>query len=639
MVRYINMGLLVLLFQTISMAGPTAKELLDKFTETVDKTHTSFITKSKIKIVSNNKHSGEWAYLSGKKTAYQLRDFRTDGERIKSIRQRWGDFIGSDGKLHFRPESEKDYGSDTYNGEKGYDYAALHNSPVRLTIIRKGPEKAFPINIMLAYSNHVSECFGYLEGDIERFDRILKKARTRRISVRDKMEDLNGTAHYVIDAKTRNGQYTIWLNPEKGYNFSKAVVVREPGDLYMGRSKVDRECQKNYIIENTKFTDVNGVWVPVEAKMRIHDTLPGGDYVKFTKDVELTSILIDPDHDALDSFSIDDIKDGVRVLFRGGPPGKYIWRDGKAVAYVDKLVIAELDKMAEEIMAEANSVGTQEDPNTQTTIEAQSTGSASALPVIELEDLLKNYAQTMSYFKNFSEEAETIISQAVNDKSRSRQKESLEFKTDGTRAVLKTYSWENAKGSHVNYDKEQADYQSILWKGQSLTKYRLDNGDAEGTTSTVRTHNGFEAVIKEHPDSALLGFFPKEDKRIDFILAKCDKVLVQADTDTVNGSECYVVLAVTKREKKFRIWFDPAHGYNIVRAQSLSGTPEKGFSFILSAVHLENIDGVWVPMQAKTEETRTFKGRSKSAKCNYKRTKVVLNPVFNENDFASDSMQ
>ena len=62
MIRYINVAVLVLFLQAVSMAGPTAKELLDKFTETADKTHTSFITKSKTVMNLDNKYSGKWAW-------------------------------------------------------------------------------------------------------------------------------------------------------------------------------------------------------------------------------------------------------------------------------------------------------------------------------------------------------------------------------------------------------------------------------------------------------------------------------------------------------------------------------------------------------------------------------------------------
>ena len=335
MIRYINVGVLVLLLQAVSMAGPTAKELLDKFTETVDKAHTSFIAKSKTKMVSEGKLSGKLAYRSGRRTVYFLQEFRTDGQRIKRIWQMWGDFMGSAGKYVFTPESEKSYHNYTYDGKQVHQYSRGNNNTGKVIIDPGGPKKGFTIDAMLAYDDHVSGCFGYFEGDLERFDRILRKAGPGQVSVRDKMEDLNGTAHYVIDAKINRGRYTIWLNPEKGYNLSKAVVLREPGDLWRGSHKIEIGHKNTYLIETTQFIDVNGVWLPAKAKMRSHAMKPDGYYVKFTRDIELTSILINPDHDALDSFFIDDIKGGARVFFagRGGThfQEKHTWNDGKVL--------------------------------------------------------------------------------------------------------------------------------------------------------------------------------------------------------------------------------------------------------------------------------------------------------------------
>ena len=145
------------------------------------------------------------------------------------------------------------------------------------------------------------------------------------------MEQVNGTDCYVIDAKTRRGQYTIWLNPEKGYNFSRATVVRQTGDLIWHKSRLGADSVNKFSIENTQFTQVDGVWVPVTAKMEYDYKLPDGGHVQHNKDVELISILIDPDHDALDSFSVDDIKDGAKAIIRGVRGVDCTWRDGKVV--------------------------------------------------------------------------------------------------------------------------------------------------------------------------------------------------------------------------------------------------------------------------------------------------------------------
>ena len=292
-----------------------------------------FIIKAKGVAKSNNKFAGELAHHSGKKIEYLVTEFRTDGDRRKRITYRWGDYNGPGGKIYFRPETDKQVSIEVYNGEKRFDHVRFQGDPGRVHIFQKEPENI--IGWMLAYENHISKCFGYLEGDIERLDRILRRAGTGQVSVRDKMEDLNGTAHYVIDAKTEHGQYTIWLNPEKGYNFSKAILAKKTGDLLMGEN-LDALGDYTFksIIRNTDFKKVDGVWVPfkgtAEMKMkRNRQNRQNESNTALKRDIELTSILINPDHDALDSFSIDGIRDGAKASVIGnGPSGEYVWRDG-----------------------------------------------------------------------------------------------------------------------------------------------------------------------------------------------------------------------------------------------------------------------------------------------------------------------
>jgi len=338
MIKYMNIGLLVLLLQTISMAGPTADELLDKYAQTADKVFTSFVFKTKNKVFTDNKFTGSHPNrsLNGKTTWFDLQELRSDGRRVKLIMQGWGERMRSNGK-EITPESDKTYYARLYDGEKSYQHNRTNTTAGYVAINQNDPPKDSTFGSEIGYFLHGASCLGHLKGDKERFDHILKKAGNEQVSVREKMEDMNGNSHYVIDAKTNRGDYTVWLNPEKGYNISKAVIRRKRGDPYYN-SKLRPGDKHLFIMENTHFRDVNGVWLPVKAKIKDNLELSGGGHKNQTTNFELTSILINPDHDALDSFSIDDIKDGARVYFTDNRPGKYFWQDGKVVAEVNSNV-------------------------------------------------------------------------------------------------------------------------------------------------------------------------------------------------------------------------------------------------------------------------------------------------------------
>jgi hypothetical protein len=276
----------------------------------------------------------EWVHLSGKKTKHYSVEIRTDGERVKRLRDRWGDKMGLNGEVIFLPESKKIYQSDTYDGKEGYKYDRGHDNPGNLTLKARS-WKDFTVDGLLANRDPASKCFGYLRGDYVRFDRILEKAGPGMVTVRDKMEKIRGVAHYVIDAKTNRGQYTIWLNPEKGYNFSKATASRGDGDFFMKDGKLDARHKYIISVENTQFTEVDGVWVPVKAKSKLHYTGPNME-LNTNVYLEITSIIINPDHDALGSFLIDDIKDGARIFFGDGRhyPYGFVYKWVRGARYV-----------------------------------------------------------------------------------------------------------------------------------------------------------------------------------------------------------------------------------------------------------------------------------------------------------------
>jgi hypothetical protein len=574
-------------------------ELLDKFAETVDKSHTSFITKSKIKVLMETDYSNKkWASQSGKQTKYYLIEMRTDVKRLKELRYRWGD-----NEKSFIPESEKHYGSRTYDGEETYRYGRTHDSPGLLTLKSRAWEN-FTVDRHLASRDPVSGCFGYLRGDYERFDRILKKAGPGRVTVRDKMEDLNGTAHYVIDAKTERGQYTIWLNPEKGYNFSKATVSREEGDFFMKDYKFEAGCKYIISVDNTQFTEVDGVWVPVKGKVKLHSTTPTTD-LNTIAELELTSILIDPDHDALDSFSVDDIKDGAKVLYGDKRPGEYVWQDGKVVADVDKDAIDELDRMAEEIMAEAKD---NSDTNAPSNIMPEKKTEIADLTVSEL---LNKYRATQSKLQSFVAKAETKIEK--NSPSGVVEKRHCEFRTDGERVYHRSF-----------LPPDETDYKSFLWDGKSFIEY-IGAKEVKNSRVSIR-ESGLgknEKIATEYKGAALLGFLAGDSERVDAVLGRADTISVKDKPEEVGQADCYVIEAAVKQDK-YKIWMAFEHGYNIAKAEvQKTDGPEK-LSFTLENVRFEKIDGVWAPMEADMRHSMARKGQT--VKWRHRRTEMILNP-------------
>lgn len=328
MKRFIIMGLFVFVLQAVSTAGPTVEELLDKYAETADKAFSSFICQSKSENTLNANYVGKFAHRSGQRTVQLIQEIRSDGNRLKLINQKWGDIFKKNG-VEYVPESQKGYHFILDDGEKRYQH---NRGPgfAGYVIIDNEPPDGATFGTYVAHAVYGAPCLGYLKGDYKRFDQILKEAGSENVSVQEEMEEINGTAHYVIDADTGNGKYRIWLNPEKGYNFTKAELRKKEGDAY-NYGPLPPDNNYLFLMENTEFREIDGVWVPVKASMEYNKKLQNGGHAGEKINYEITSISINPDHDTLGSFLTDDIQNGAKVIVKEAKGAEYVWRDGKPV--------------------------------------------------------------------------------------------------------------------------------------------------------------------------------------------------------------------------------------------------------------------------------------------------------------------
>jgi hypothetical protein len=168
---------------------------------------------------------------------------------------------------------------------------------------------------------------GYFYCDYERIDGILRRIET--ISVRDKMERIGESYCYVIDANGRQGAYTIWMDPEHGYNVAQAVTQKARGNLSRGQPLVG--LQAAYCsLTNVRFNQIDGLWVPVEADRVYSQTMPNGTSFTESSHVKRTEVVLNPDHDALGSFVPSDIRSGATVEIRD-LGSDYTWQKGNVV--------------------------------------------------------------------------------------------------------------------------------------------------------------------------------------------------------------------------------------------------------------------------------------------------------------------
>ena len=187
-------------------------ELLDRYAANQDKLNSSVIVKleSDLKIFQNNE-----AYFYRVEPA----EVRIDGQKYFACVNNKYDKV-SDTTL---PLDETDNITYTlWDGERSIEY---HDSVGRSkAYITRQEDKPGPT---FASAWPGSPLFGIRFHKAERIDTVLRQCE--KLSVREEMEIIGSEACYVIDAKSPTSMYTVWINTNRGYSISQAVIKLGPG--------------------------------------------------------------------------------------------------------------------------------------------------------------------------------------------------------------------------------------------------------------------------------------------------------------------------------------------------------------------------------------------------------------------------
>ncbi len=110
---------------------------------------------------------------------------------------------------------------------------------------------------------------------------------------------------------------------------------------FIAGSRVKYEhASTSLTLERVICKQIEGIWIPMEGQKRRHDVFSNNDYDRLTNHVQITKLVLNPDHQALRSFVPDDIKNGAQVTIdpvlhqRIDPKQLPVWQDGRVV---DKL--------------------------------------------------------------------------------------------------------------------------------------------------------------------------------------------------------------------------------------------------------------------------------------------------------------
>ncbi|MBN2590752.1 MAG: hypothetical protein JXA96_12885 [Sedimentisphaerales bacterium] len=303
------------------VAAETVESLLDKYTKTVAKYKTSYLSRAEDTSEANMSMPSSGFTKGIYKQIYKV-ELRSDSKNYFNRRKNWGDnpHVPS-GKI---TENDIVYNISLWTGELNFQttsHPAVTKPKVRIRRKEDLEETALRNlqNGITCNGQVGGPIRGFFDGSDVTIDKELRNADT--ITVRPKKEKIKGSDCFVIDAKDKRSKFTIWIDPEHDYNIVQAKIRRNSaGDS----SQLD--------LKNVVFKEIDGIWVPIECDYNMSHKYDSGEYFSEDHHHKITEYLINPDHKSLKSFDPNSfVENGAPVNIINASGGQYTWKDGKVI--------------------------------------------------------------------------------------------------------------------------------------------------------------------------------------------------------------------------------------------------------------------------------------------------------------------
>lgn len=151
---------------------------------------------------------------------------------------------------------------------------------------------------------------GYLAGDLEPLPQVLREAKS--VKVRPETEVVGDAHCTVVEATSKHGKYTLWLDESNDLTLRRAEVVKNNGDQYKDLSKLGKLTVDGAPVQRTHFTmdnvaveKINGKAVPVRARMETIYTLSDGRTQTVSREHTRSDMDLNPDFVAIGAFNVD----------------------------------------------------------------------------------------------------------------------------------------------------------------------------------------------------------------------------------------------------------------------------------------------------------------------------------------------
>jgi len=185
----------------------------------------------------------------------------------------------------------------------------------------------------------------------EHFAKLLLESETLRL--RPEMEQIDGFDCYVVEGDTPSYYHTVWIDPQNGYLHRKIICEGYQKNLpYRGSWVVKYGIE----VTDVKIEYFEGIPVVTEAKRHFFNERADGNTLDAIAQEKMSNVVCNPDFESVGAFKMDKVPNGTRVIHFANDLHKtgvkFHLQDGRIVPNVDEEVIEQIDRMAEELMAE-----------------------------------------------------------------------------------------------------------------------------------------------------------------------------------------------------------------------------------------------------------------------------------------------
>ena len=311
---------------------PSADQLLDRFAVNADLYQRSFATRAE-----TNRVMVMCGQDAQQDKPREIREHNRvacwwDGQRMRERRYTWGDF--ATGPID---RKQARYESHLFDVDRSISYFESGGASQEASVTYyAGSTPKGPV-FDRVMSGAGSWSWGYFVDGAgsraDRVDRFLRGCQSAR--VRPETEFIDGAFCYVLEAETPKGRYTLWMDPNHGYNCAKLHFEGQGVDMMGLNGTIKRFGE---------------AWVPVKAEWDVRIVHPPDFTMSYRHEIVIEDLEIDPNYATRKPFVMDDVPEGTKTTFLGAGgrpvPGEFVWQDEKPLPCVDEEALARLESIA-----------------------------------------------------------------------------------------------------------------------------------------------------------------------------------------------------------------------------------------------------------------------------------------------------